>query len=324
MGAGDNLQELLRGVDACRCLVSDKCQCEEKHSVTIKSLKIKANHMSLARLKTWDGVEDNRRIGICWVAGVQGKVAVVMGNLMRLGLRRIGKGSLTQKLNDWKNKSLSYAGRAQLIASVLGSMQVYWGLYFYFLRLRLWLLILKSYSKDSFGIVGRVVKGRQKWLEKMFANQKIKEGRGSIKLKMRSVWDVAADSKDSWVWKSLLSLRDWVGKHMRYKVGNGKSNNVWYDKWNDGDYLSKNISKKKIFYGGFNDQTKLVDVMDSDGWKWSADWFLKYLWISSMKTPILNNCPDKAVWVDSNGIERRFCTNTVWKDVRKTIAKLLA
>ncbi|GJR58949.1 RNA-directed DNA polymerase, eukaryota, reverse transcriptase zinc-binding domain protein [Tanacetum coccineum] len=30
-----------------------------------------------------------------------------------------------QKLSDWKNKSLSYAGRAQLIASVLGSMQVY-------------------------------------------------------------------------------------------------------------------------------------------------------------------------------------------------------
>lgn len=32
-----------------------------------------------------------------------------------------------QRLSDWKNKSLSYAGRAQLISSVLGSMQVYWG-----------------------------------------------------------------------------------------------------------------------------------------------------------------------------------------------------
>ncbi|GKA06580.1 hypothetical protein Tco_0685804 [Tanacetum coccineum] len=34
---------------------------------------------------------------------------------------------VNQKLSDWKNKSLSYAGRAQLIAYVLGSMQVYWG-----------------------------------------------------------------------------------------------------------------------------------------------------------------------------------------------------
>ncbi|GKC18082.1 RNA-directed DNA polymerase, eukaryota, reverse transcriptase zinc-binding domain protein [Tanacetum coccineum] len=30
------------------------------------------------------------------------------------------------KIHDWKNKSLSYAGRAQLIASVLASIQVYW------------------------------------------------------------------------------------------------------------------------------------------------------------------------------------------------------
>ncbi|GJY31531.1 RNA-directed DNA polymerase, eukaryota, reverse transcriptase zinc-binding domain protein [Tanacetum coccineum] len=34
---------------------------------------------------------------------------------------------VSQKLNDWKNKSLSYARRAQLIASILGSMKVYWG-----------------------------------------------------------------------------------------------------------------------------------------------------------------------------------------------------
>ncbi|GKA62260.1 hypothetical protein Tco_0761779, partial [Tanacetum coccineum] len=76
--------------------------------------------------------------------------------------------------------------------------------------------------------------------------------------------------------------------------------------WNDGDYLSKNISKKEIFYDGFNDQTKLADVMDFDGWKWPADWFVKYPWISNMKTPILINCPDKVVWVDNKGIERNM------------------
>ncbi|GKB38051.1 RNA-directed DNA polymerase, eukaryota, reverse transcriptase zinc-binding domain protein [Tanacetum coccineum] len=32
---------------------------------------------------------------------------------------------VTQKLSDWKSKNLTYAGRAQLIASVLSCMQVY-------------------------------------------------------------------------------------------------------------------------------------------------------------------------------------------------------
>lgn len=31
-----------------------------------------------------------------------------------------------QKIGDWKIKSLSYAGRIQLILSVISSMQVYW------------------------------------------------------------------------------------------------------------------------------------------------------------------------------------------------------
>ncbi|GJY29763.1 RNA-directed DNA polymerase, eukaryota, reverse transcriptase zinc-binding domain protein [Tanacetum coccineum] len=45
--------------------------------------------------------------------------------------------------------SLSYAGRAQLIASVLASMQVYWGQCFFFLKL--WSMTLKSFLKGSFG-----------------------------------------------------------------------------------------------------------------------------------------------------------------------------
>ena len=30
------------------------------------------------------------------------------------------------RVNDWRNKVLSYAGRLQLIASILSSMQIYW------------------------------------------------------------------------------------------------------------------------------------------------------------------------------------------------------
>ncbi|GKB76435.1 RNA-directed DNA polymerase, eukaryota, reverse transcriptase zinc-binding domain protein [Tanacetum coccineum] len=89
-----------------------------------------------------------------------------------------------------------------------------------------------------------------------------------VKLKQRSVWDVEIDSKDSWGWKCLLNLRSWVGNHMRYKIGDGKSINVWHDKWNSDVSLSSMIRKKEIFYASFKDQDKIQDVLNDNGWKW--------------------------------------------------------
>ncbi|GKA66757.1 RNA-directed DNA polymerase, eukaryota, reverse transcriptase zinc-binding domain protein, partial [Tanacetum coccineum] len=47
------------------------------------------------------------------------------------------------KIDDWKNKSLSYTGRMQLIASILNSMQVYWASVF---------LLPKSTPKSKGGL----------------------------------------------------------------------------------------------------------------------------------------------------------------------------
>ncbi|GJW22907.1 RNA-directed DNA polymerase, eukaryota, reverse transcriptase zinc-binding domain protein [Tanacetum coccineum] len=51
------------------------------------------------------------------------------------------------------------------------------------------------------------------------------------KLKGRCIWEVQCDSKSSVGWKNILSLRDKVRGHIGWKIGDGKSVNVWYDKW---------------------------------------------------------------------------------------------
>ena len=38
------------------------------------------------------------------------------------------------RIDDWRNKYLSYAGRLQLIASVLASLNVYWAAVFQILK----------------------------------------------------------------------------------------------------------------------------------------------------------------------------------------------
>ncbi|GKB12041.1 RNA-directed DNA polymerase, eukaryota, reverse transcriptase zinc-binding domain protein [Tanacetum coccineum] len=143
-----------------------------------------------------------------------------------------------------------------------------------------------------------------------------------IKLKGRSVWDVSIQKDESWGWKSILELRGMMGKHMRYKIGNGITVNVWHDKWFSDEYIFKTISKKEIFYAGFSDNATVADLLDENGWKWPPNWVNKYMFLFNVPTPNLSNRPDMPVWVSSDGKEGAFSTNRMWKDVRGTDSKV--
>ncbi|GJR58948.1 RNA-directed DNA polymerase, eukaryota, reverse transcriptase zinc-binding domain protein [Tanacetum coccineum] len=136
-----------------------------------------------------------------------------------------------------------------------------------------------------------------------------------VKLKKMSVWDNNDDPKDSWGWKCLLNLKVWAGDDMRYIIRDGKSTSVWHDKWNNGASLSSVINKKGICYARFSDLDKINDVINGKDWKWPSEWMTKYPWIKNIKAPTLSNSPNKPVWVDNNGNDRRFSTSIVWKDV---------
>ncbi|GJX97140.1 RNA-directed DNA polymerase, eukaryota, reverse transcriptase zinc-binding domain protein [Tanacetum coccineum] len=122
---------------------------------------------------------------------------------------------------------------------------------------------------------------------------------------------------DSWGWKSILDLRELVGKHMRYKIGNGKNVNVWHDRWNNDESPSKYISKKEIFYAGFSDNNNVADLIDTNGWQWPAKWKEKYRFLNNIPIPQLTSNPDTSVWISNDGKEGKFSTNRMWKDVRR-------
>nr|GFB95949.1 hypothetical protein [Tanacetum cinerariifolium] len=131
-----------------------------------------------------------------------------------------------------------------------------------------------------------------------------------------SIWDISADGNDSWGWKYLLNFRSWIGDHVRYRIGDGNSINVWHGKSHEGLSLSNLFSKKEIFNVGFKDYDKIKDVVGENGWKWPQSWIIKYPWLARLQVPTFNNKPDKAIWIDNSGSERKFSTNIVWKDVR--------
>ncbi|GJW33357.1 putative RNA-directed DNA polymerase [Tanacetum coccineum] len=149
-----------------------------------------------------------------------------------------------KRILDWKNKSLSFAGRLQLIKSVLSSMQVYWASMF---------ILLMSISdeveklmRDFLWNFGVFKKGKSKINWNTMCKPKIEGGLGikssdswnislkskhmwniitnkeslwvrwvnTYRLKGRSFWDIPEKEGSCWTWKKLLKFSDFISKIM--------------------------------------------------------------------------------------------------------------
>ncbi|GKC29824.1 RNA-directed DNA polymerase, eukaryota, reverse transcriptase zinc-binding domain protein [Tanacetum coccineum] len=168
------------------------------------------------------------------------------------------------RINNWKNRCLSYAGRLLLVALVLESIHVYWASVF--------LLphgVIKDINKLLKGFLWNHAdgsKGRAKVAWKNVCNAKQKEGMGlkdlyvwnkamivkhlwhiasdkeslwekwvnTGKLKGKSIWEIDEEKDDSWCWKNLLRIRKEVRKYIITKVGNGLTTSLcWPEEWTE-------------------------------------------------------------------------------------------
>ncbi|GKD83620.1 RNA-directed DNA polymerase, eukaryota, reverse transcriptase zinc-binding domain protein [Tanacetum coccineum] len=142
------------------------------------------------------------------------------------------------KISDWKNKFLSYAGRVQLIASILSSMQSYWASIF--LLPKQVIYEINKILKGFLWCQGELSKGKAKVSWEKICNPKDQGGLGlknlgvwnevlmikhlwnvamkkdtlwvkwiyMERLKGRSIWEVQSDNKCTVGWKNILSLRE--------------------------------------------------------------------------------------------------------------------
>ncbi|GKB25546.1 hypothetical protein Tco_0864947 [Tanacetum coccineum] len=213
-----------------------------------------------------------------------------------------------QKVDDWKNKSLSYAGRWQLIVSVLSVMHLYWAQVFLLPRDTIY--ETEKAMKGFLWSQGELAKGKAKISWKNVCCSKSQGGLGikplrewnevlllknlwnvaankqllwaiwidKMKLKGRSLWKVSPDSNSSWGWRHLLSLRDKIIPHIFHCMGNGLNTSVWHDTWVGCDPLDKQ-KRNSHLYQRLDNDTKVADMFDDEVWLASSDWddILRYL-----------------------------------------------
>lgn len=250
------------------------------------------------------------------------------------------------RISSWKNGSLSYAGRLQLIALVLESIQVYWASVF---------LLPKTIIKDINKLLknflwnhGEVSRGKAKVAWKKVCKPKSQGGLGlkdlevwnkatlvknlwhvasdknslwvkwvnTVKLKGRNVWAVNEDVNDSWSWRTILKIRDEVKEFCVMKVGNGCRTSVWFDNWSNIGPLHSIITHRDIYNARMSTDMVLVELIRDGIWGWPFEWYEKYPIFNQIQTVTFSDNSDELMWKSKKGITRNFSIKQVYNDLQ--------
>ncbi|GJR24768.1 hypothetical protein Tco_0973295, partial [Tanacetum coccineum] len=181
------------------------------------------------------------------------------------------------RIGDWKNKSLSFAGRLQLCKSFISSMHIYWALVFsipkgIILNIQnlicgflwcngdykrgkakvAWVDICLPLSEGGLGLRSLEVFNKALLTTHIWNIMFNKESLWvqwihTYKLKGRSLCDIPIKADVSWGWRKLLQLRDRVRPYMWFKIIKRQMDTSDVLKWRDLNGSILEFSVKKVW-----------------------------------------------------------------------------
>jgi mannosylglycoprotein endo-beta-mannosidase len=221
------------------------------------------------------------------------------------------------RIKLWTSTSLTYAGRLQLIKSVLFSIQVYWSSIFILpcatikkiestLAAFLWRGTSLSHAgaKVAWHAVcyplnegGLGVKNLKHWNQAATIKHiwHLLADRTSIwatwihtiLLRGRSFWQVNMPSNPTWSWRKILQSREWCRGWFIPIIGNGSSTSLWYDYWlPEGRRLIDASSLRSLTATGMPWNARVSAIIKDGQWNFPmATFTLQTSWHSIMFNP---------------------------------------
>nr|GEW15224.1 hypothetical protein [Tanacetum cinerariifolium] len=212
------------------------------------------------------------------------------------------------RIRDWKNKSLSFAGRLQLCKS-RGKAKVAWD--DICLPIREGGLGLRCLEVFNLALmtthIWHIISNKEllwvRWIH-------------TYKLRGHTFWDIYPSNAMSWGWRKLLQLREIVKPYFWKQVGNGLNTSLWFDRWCIQGPLIRFLSPRDIAREGYTLKTYVANLIANGAWNWPMSWLAKAPTLSSIVVPLLRDHVDKVYWRSSNGSMSIFSVKLAWEVLR--------
>nr|GEU59754.1 hypothetical protein [Tanacetum cinerariifolium] len=229
---------------------------------------------------------------------------------------------IKKRINDWKNKVLSFAGRTHLIRLVLGSMHVYWASIF--ILLSSLMHDLEQVSRGFLWCQGEMKRGKAKVAWEVVCLPKKEGGLESLwvkwahlyKLNRKSFWDIPLHGNMSWGWRKILQVLSLVRPFFWSLIGDGKYTFACFDNWSAASLLSNLISNRDIYRAGLGCNARVSDIVLADSWVWPSGWLVKYHPLANIVVHNLTNAADCYTWLNRQNMEVGYSVAAVWECIR--------
>ncbi|GJR34250.1 RNA-directed DNA polymerase, eukaryota, reverse transcriptase zinc-binding domain protein [Tanacetum coccineum] len=224
--------------------------------------------------------------------------------------------SVENIINCWRNKFLSYAGRIQLIASILSAMQQYWASV-YILPLTV-INELEKFFKRFLWNPGGSVKGKARVAWKFVCRPK---GQGGLGFKPLQRWNKVL--LVSQLWKLIDKMESLWVKWVNTVKLKGKS--IWEGESTNNDShgpLDRFIQSRDIYDTMMSNYDCLADAISDGRWKWADEGSSRYLVLNQVAVPSLSMEKDRAQWLCEGNKAMNYSTKAAWLTMRDNWPKV--